>query len=433
MSRNFNKNPITVEEIVADISSVCELIGVTPDKLSLSLYTSNGGKFGESSIRRKGGWAKIKNTLLPDTEKDLGTISALKLQASYTSKLENAVGTKLNLEQLVQEVVSKLDVKITPKKLQKKSKIKSEKVDLVAMLNDLHIGQIIDAEEVGGLNKFNFKEAGRRVAMFVKEVASYKDYKRDQVGTLHLPLNGDLVAGLIHQVTTHSQHLLVHQMNALVHILANALEYLRKDFAAINVYGIAGNHDRLTHKEHGKRAINEIYDSYANIGFYALSAIFAKANDIKFEFPKTPYVFMNLPAGRAMVAHGDHVFSKGLGNVGKSINVAGLTNAIRDFNNGEIVKGNKPIKLLLLGHVHCFAHFITVDGVEVYVAPSLSGIDSFAHSLTINNNVSAQVVFESTSKFILGDSRLIRLQDADSDDSLDAIIPIYDKDLKWKK
>jgi hypothetical protein len=222
-------------------------------------------------------------------------------------------------------------------------------------------------------------------------------------------------------------------MNAFVHILSNAIEYLRQDFALINVYGIAGNHDRLTHKEHGKRAINEIYDSFANIGFYALSAIFKNAKDVTFDFPKTPYVFMNLPAGRAMVAHGDHVFSKGLGNVGKSINVAGLTNAIRDFNNGEIAKGSKPIKLLLLGHVHCFAHFITVDGVEVYVAPSLSGIDAFAHSLTINNNVSAQVVFESTPKFILGDSRLIRLHEADLDSSLDAIIPVYNKDLKCLK
>lgn len=433
MSRNFNKNPITVDEIVADIERISKELEISAIALSLRDYTNSGGKFGETTINRKGGWTKIKNLNFPDQEKDLASIFKVKREASYTSKLENVVGTKLNIEELVKDVISKLDIKITKKKVQKKAKKKLEQVDLVAMLNDLHIGQIIDSDEVGGLNKFNFKEAGRRVAMFVKEVANYKDYKREQVGTLHLPLNGDLLAGLIHQVTTHSQHLLVHQMNALVHILSNALEYLRQDFAAINVYGIAGNHDRMVHKEHGKRAINEVYDSYANIAFYSLSAIFKKANDIKFEFPKTPYVFMNLPAGRAMVAHGDHVFSKGLGNVGKSINVAGLTNAIRDFNNGEIAKGNKPIKLLLLGHVHCFAHFITVDGVEVYVAPSLSGIDAFAHSLTINNNVSAQVVFESTPKFILGDSRLIRLQEADNDDSLDQIIPVYNKELQCRK
>ena len=298
------------------------------------------------------------------------------------------------------------------------------------MLNDTHIGQIIDSEEIGGLNSFDFKEAGRRVAMFIKEVGTYKNYKRDQVETFHLALNGDLAAGIIHNLESKSQHLLIHQMNGLLHILVNAIEYLRTEFGAINVYGIAGNHDRMIHKNGGKRANGEEFDSYANIAFYALSAIFKDAKDIKFSFPKTPYVFMDLPAGRAMVAHGHNVFSKALGNIGKSINVKGLTDAIRDFNAGEIAKGNKPIKLLLMGHVHNFGHFTSVDGVEVVIAPSLSGIDAFAHNLTINSSTAAQVVFESTPKFVLGDMRLIRLHEADKDESLDKIIPEYKKELK---
>jgi hypothetical protein len=124
-----------------------------------------------------------------------------------------------------------------------------------------------------------------------------------------------------------------------------------------------------------------------------------------------------------MVVHGHNIFSKALGNIGRSINVKGLTEAIRDFNAGEIAKGNKPIKLLLLGHVHNFGHFVNVDGVEVVIAPSLSGLDTFAHGLTINSSLAGQVVFESTSKYVLGDMRLIRVHEADKDSSLDAIIP----------
>jgi hypothetical protein len=108
-----------------------------------------------------------------------------------------------------------------------------------------------------------------------------------------------------------------------------------------------------------------------------------------------------------------------------------MSEAIRDFNAGEISKGNKPVKLMLFGHVHTFAHFITNDGVEVYVSPSLVGLDAFAHSLTINNNFLAQPIFESTKDFILGDSRLIRLNAADNDNSLDKIIPVYEKELKY--
>ena len=50
-----------------------------------------------------------------------------------------------------------------------------------------------------------------------------------------------------------------------------------------------------------------------------------------------------------------------------------------------------------------------------------------------NNNFIAQPVFESTKDFILGDSRLIRLNAADQDPELDKIIPVYSKELKWVK
>jgi len=34
---------------------------------------------------------------------------------------------------------------------------------------------------------------------------------------------------------------------------------------------------------------------------------------------------------------------------------------------------------VLFGHTHSYAHFITNDGVEIYNAPSLSGLDAYAH------------------------------------------------------
>lgn len=431
LNRNQH-NPVTIEEMASDIALVAAKNGLDPQELSEPTYYKLGGKFrSKSTWTRKGGFSKIRSTLLPDEDKDLKTIVKLNQTGSYIGKLEKEVGTKFNLQEKVEEVVKSLKIKVTKKKKAKKIRKGAEKVDVVAMLNDTHIGQIIDAEEIGGLNNFDFKEAGRRVAMYIKEVGTYKNYKRDQVETLHLALNGDLLSGVIHNLTTKSQHLLTFQMNGLLHILTNAIEYLRTEYANINVYGIAGNHDRMIHKEGGKRATVEEYDSYSNIVFYALSTVFRNCPDVKFNFPKTPYVFMDLPGGRAMVVHGHNIFSKALGNIGRSINVKGLTEAIRDFNAGEIAKGNEPIKLLLLGHVHNFGHFVNVDGVEVVIAPSLSGLDTFAHGLTINSSLAGQVVFESTKKYILGDMRLIRLQDADKDASLDKIIPEYKKDLKY--
>ena len=136
----------------------------------------------------------------------------------------------------------------------------------------------------------------------------------------------------------------------------------------------------------------------------------------------------------AVVAHGDTLFSRALGNPGTSINVKSLSNEIRAWNAAEVSRGRAPVKLLLFGHVHSYAHFITADGVEVYIAPSLSGTDAYSHgAFNANTNLVGQVVFESTPNFIMGDSRLIRLNSADKDASLDRLIPIYENSLKWKK
>lgn len=387
----------------------------------------------ERQIRNNGGLSKIKSLFFPDQEKDLKEIVKVSKAVTYQNKLEKKLGEKQLLEELICEIV-KENINPLPKINSPKVKLKKghEPVEVVGMLNDTHIGLIVDSEEIGNINSFDFKEACRRFAFYGKQLAGYKAHKRDSVNKLHLILNGDLLAGLIHGLETKGIHLMIHQVNAAVHIFTHLITYLAQTYPTIEVHGIAGNHDRSIHKDGGKRPVSEVYDSYANIIFFALSTAFRNSKQISFNFPKTAYGFINLPAGRAMYAHGDHIFSRPLGNPGKSINIKAMSESIRDFNAGEIAKGNKPVKLMLFAHVHTYAHFITSDGVEVYVSPSLVGLDQFAHSLTINNNFIAQPIFESSKQFILGDSRLVRLNSADKDSELDLIIPVYNKELKFE-
>jgi len=422
---------MTLNDIVSQIKTLCKESGISATELRLKDLVDMG--ISERQIRNHGGLTAIKKAFFPETEKTLKSIALLNESSGYLRKLERSVGNKDLFEERLIETIKSI-IKPLPKiktpKITKSNR--SEQVEFVGMLNDTHIGAIIDNEEIGGINSFDFKEACRRFAFYTKEVINYKKHKRTQVKKLHLILNGDLIAGIIHGLETKGIHLMVHQLNAALHIFTYVIQNLLTEYSLIEVHGIAGNHDRAIHKNHGKRAVGEVYDSYANSVFYGLSTAFRNNKNVTFNFPKTPYGFINLPAGRAMYAHGDHVFSGALGNPGKAINVKGLTDAIRTFNAGEIAKGNKPIKLLLLGHVHVFAHFITSDGVEVYISPSLSGLDAFAHSLTINNNFIAQPIFESTKDFILGDCRLIRLNTADNNNELDKIIPVYNKELNFK-
>lgn len=425
------KETSKVLQVKGLIQSISKKEKIHPQQVTKSMLTDEG--VSDWTFKTIGGLQRIKDAYFPVQGKDLKQIHVVKKEASYVRKLEAELGKKLNAEEEFKKHLEKFvlprpkKVKFTTQKKTKQTRV------VVGQLNDTHVGLVVDPEEVGNANAFDFKEAGRRFAYYVKEVAMYKFYARKEVQKLHLILNGDLLAGLIHSLDTKSVHLMIHQMNGALHIFTHMIEYLVNYYPEIEIHGLAGNHDRSTHKNHGARAVNEVYDSYANIIFYGLSTVFRNYDTIKFNFPKTPYGFIDLPAGRMMFCHGDHIFSKYLGNPGTSINVKGLSTAIKDFNAGEIAKGNKPIKLVMFAHVHTFAHFITNDGVEVYISPSLVGLDAYAHSLSINNNFIAQPVFESTDKFILGDSRLIRLNGADNDTSLDKIIPTYNKELKWRK
>ena len=418
------------------VQGIEELLAQGMDIASITVRVIEEAGYSTRKVMENlGGLNLIKKNFFPNMEKDLASTYKLKAQASYVSKLETKLGqTSAQQQDLLALVKSQLKALPKPATYKAPKGKKTIQRELVVMLNDTHYGLCVDSESVNNLNTYSWTEACRRTAMVVKEAIEYKPHARHETKTLHLVLNGDLMAGTIHGLSTKGQDLLIHQFNGMVHILTHAIHNLAVNFQEIKIYGLGGNHEELAHKrEHGNRVASEFMDNYSNMAFYALSAGFRNYSNIEFVIPKTPYVFIDLPAGRAMAAHGHNIFSKALGNPGSNVNIKSLTTEIRNFNAGEQLRNLAPIKLVLFGHTHCYVNFITRDGVDVLNAPSLSGIDEFAHQLNINNNFIGQCIFESTPQFILGDQRLVSLNEADKNPELDKIIPTYKYELKWQK
>lgn len=425
---------LTKKQLVRAIKDTAKALDIEPTQVKTGELQEHAG-ISEWQVRQFGGLAAIKKAAFPLQEKDLKSIVEDKATSAYISKLEKQLG---NQQIFQDEVKAIMDEKLKPLpkiKLKNKKKQKTKiKREIVMMLNDTHYGLIVDPDEIGGLNKYDWQEACRRTAMVLQETIDFKPHTREEVETVHLVLNGDLISGCIHGLNTKGIDLYIHQLNGALHILTHTVSHLLENFKNVMITGISGNHGDALHKrEHGNRVLGEKFDSYENTVFFGLSTAFRNNDRVKFNFPKTPYAFVNLPGGRAMICHGDVMFSSALGNPGTSINVKSLGNEIRKFNAGEMIQGRDPVKLVLFGHTHSFAHFMTSDGVEIYNAPSLSGTDGFAHSLTINTNLIGQVVFESTKDFILGDARLVRVKNADMNSSLDSLIPTFKRDLAWKK
>lgn len=357
------------------------------------------------------------------------------LQAEL-NKLKKLWGQKENFKD---EMLSAIKSKLTPIKFIKNKVAPSKnpnKRELIVMFNDLHLGLNVFPEEIGNVNEFNYTIASRRMACVIEQSVNFKPHNKSQISKVNLILNGDLICGINHGLNTKHLDLLVHQINCALSYFSHSITALHAGYpnAKLIVHGVSGNHSDSPHKREGSnRVVTEKFDNAENYIFYALSHIFSENPHISFNFPYTPYILIDLPAGRAMVTHGDLYFSKQLGSIGRNLNIKGLSEEIHKFSLGEIKKKQKPIDLVLLGHTHVFANFNTFHGTEVFVAPSLSGTDGYAHSLNINSNSTGQVVFESTNKFIMGDKRLIRVTDADHRTDLDKIIPVFTRSLKYEE
>lgn len=425
---------LTKKQLVKAIKDTAKANNIEPYQVKPGDLQEHSG-ISVWQVRQFGGLSSVIKAEFPTPDKDLKSIVQDKGAAAYIAKLEKELGNRQLFEESVLDAL-KAELKPLPKvKLVnvKRQKTK-QKREIVMMLNDTHYGLVVDPNEVNGVNAYDWREACRRTAMVVAEAIDFKPHTREEVETAHLVLNGDLICGLIHGTNTKGVDLYVRQLNGALHILTHVVANLLANFKNVQVHGIGGNHCNAIHKrEHGNRVVSEVWDNYANGIYYGLSTAFRDNNRVTFNFPKTPYGFIDLPGGRAMYGHGDTIFSRALGNPGTVINVKSMSEEVRKFNLGETQRGRQAIKLLLLGHTHCYHNFINNDGVHVYNAPSLSGTDGFAHQLNINNNFVGQVVFESTRDYIMGDHRLIRVQVADNNAALDKIIPTYTGELSWKK
>lgn len=421
-------------KVVEAIKAAAKNLDKPPVLIKLSDLLSSDYGVTEWDIRKLGGLDLIKKTYFPFEELELGEINKSKKEKSYISKLEKIVGEKLVAEELLSDHFAKLEFpKLSPKPKTLPNKNTKDR-HVVVSLNDVHYGLIVDPVEVGGVNKYGWTEASRRTALLAQQVAGYKIAHRDEVECLHVIFNGDMLQGIIHDLTARNSDLLALQQNGAIHILGNFIDYVRQHYKKVRVYGIKGNHDDPLHRrEGGHRVTTHVYDSYITPVYYALSAMFYSDPNIEFIFEKGLYVNVNLPAGRLLVTHGDVLFSKQLGNNGTSINVKNLSDVINRFNAGELELGHDKVRMVLFGHTHNFATFKTFDGVLIYIAPSMSGVDNFAASLAINHNNVGQVIFESTPDYMYGDGRLVDLLSADKDASLDKIIPVYNRGLAWQK
>jgi len=251
------------------------------------------------------------------------------------------------------------------------AKPKSKQVHVatpVLMLSDLHLDEVVDLDEMDGVNAYDRDIAHGRLERIVNGAA---DLAKNYVNGVSLqgiivPLLGDIITGDIHDELARTNAApvpatIVHWMPAL----ASALRYLADEFGAVHVPTVDGNHDR-TYKQTPKKKRAE--SSNAWIIYNWLADTVRDDPRITFQISTSAEQQMKVYDTTLLLSHGDSFRSAG--------GVGGLYPSLlkwllrRHAFYGAV---GKPFDLALIGHWHQL-----LWGQDFVVNGSLKGYDEYA-------------------------------------------------------
>jgi hypothetical protein len=129
--------------------------------------------------------------------------------------------------------------------------------------SDTHMGEVIDAEEIGGINAFNSEICRQRLRRHIIAACNIGTRWADDTDCVgaYFALGGDLISGDIHEELRMTNDLTSHeQVQAMVEEASAAIRLLKDAFGRVHVTCVPGNHGRNTHKATAKLYARLSYD-----------------------------------------------------------------------------------------------------------------------------------------------------------------------------
>ncbi len=249
--------------------------------------------------------------------------------------------------------------------------------------SDWHWGEVVDPEQINGVNKYNLRIAHARAKRMVERTIDL--LKNHMVNPSYpgvvFPLGGDMVSGDIHDELRESNELAtIPTVLDLLEVLCACIKSLADAFGKVHVPCVTGNHGRNTLKI---RAKGRVHTSYDWLLYCLLEREFKGDKRISFQVSSGPDCSYSIYGHRYLLTHGDQ-FRGGDGMVGALGPILRGDHKKRS-RNGQI---GLEFDTMLLGHWHQYCHL-----GRVIVNGSLKGMDEYAYSNNFGFEVPKQALF----------------------------------------
>ena len=303
------------------------------------------------------------------------TLSKLAEARDRIRQLESSIAAQAK-EELSAEYIKKAIIKLNDSKVKvpgwtiKKPKKHTSAGIPTLFASDWHWGEIVDPNQINGVNEYNIAIAQDRAKVMVEKAI---DLLKNHVAHSNYPgivfvLGGDMVSGDIHEelMATNEMEIMPTVID-LFGVLTWCVNTLADEFGQVFVPCVSGNHGRNTHK---MRAKGRNFTSFDWLLYQFLSKRFENDERVVFHIPDGSDAYYSVYGHKYLLTHGDQ-FRGGDGVIG----------ALGPIIRGDHRKRSRNAQIdmeydtMLLGHWH---QLIQLE--RLIVNGSLKGYDEYAYA-----------------------------------------------------
>lgn len=240
----------------------------------------------------------------------------------------------------------------------------------VLILSDLHISEQVNNEEIDGLNHYNFDILNYRLNALYEGIANIikNGLEGYTLESINLILNGDLVTGTIHdELMETNEFIEVEAVILAQKVISEYILSLRHLFPVVNVFGVSGNHGRLTKNVRYKRAWN-------NWDYLIMKMVESRLDGlpgINFSIPKATTQTFHIGKHKVYIDHGFGIRSW------NRIPYYGIHTWANNTQTALISGHLDPVDVFVLGHFHRPAYIEDAGGF-VFMNGSMIGTNEFS-------------------------------------------------------
>lgn len=232
--------------------------------------------------------------------------------------------------------------------------------------SDLHASEEVNAEQMNGINHYDWDEMLLRHDRMTQSIISFKDKRGYAVYELHIFGLGDMLSGDIHaELRETNDRPLMDAALQLGLDMAEWVETLSGWFDSITVHGVVGNHPRTALKQPMKNR----YNNYDWMVYQVMKLRLKDHKGVTVNVPKSAHLPVKIFDETHLLFHGD-----GIRSTMPGVPWGGVMRRVAELSN-QYQRIGTPIDRFHVGHFHSSN---VIQGGRLFLNGSVKGPDEFS-------------------------------------------------------